>query len=226
MRKCPSLPAWGQEICRRYNFGKCTKGFRSECSFAHADTLAALGNTQLKGAPRSPIELQRAHTPLQHFQFESKLEHHPDRAWVSRLLNGIEYGVKIGYDGPHSLIKAKNLLSAYKYPHIIVAELTKECAVGRILGPFTSPPFPTLHCSGLGVVPKKNGKWRMIMHLSAPVRQSINDHISKEQYSFQYSSVDDAVKLLTAFGKGALMAEVDLKSAFHVVPVHKLTGSY
>ena len=133
-----------------------------------AGTLAALGNTQLKGAPISPTELQRAHTPLRHFQFESELEHHPDKAWVSWLLNGIEYGVKIGYDGPHSPIKAKNLPSAYKYPHIIDAELTKECAVGRILGPFTSPPFPTPHCSGLGVVPKKNGKWRMIMHLSAP----------------------------------------------------------
>ena len=186
-----------------------------------AGTLAALGNTQLKGAPRSPIELQRAHTPLQHFQFESELEHHPDRTWVSWLLNGIKYGVKIGYDGPHSPIKAKNLPSAYKYPHVIDAEPTKECAEGRILGPFTSPPFPTLHCSGLGVVPKKNGKWRMIMHLSAPVGQSINDHISKEQYSLQYSSVDDAVKLLTALGKGALMAKVDLKSAFRVVPVHK-----
>ena len=60
----------------------------------------------------------------------------------------------------------------------------------------------------------------MIMHLSAPTGQSINDHISKEQYSLQYSSVDDAVKILTALGKGALMAKVDLKSAFRVVPVH------
>ena len=53
--------------------------------------------------------------------------------------------------------------------------------------------------------------------------QSINDHISTEQikYSLQYSSIDDAVELLTALGKGALMAKVDLKSAFRVVPVHQ-----
>ena len=109
------------------------------------------------------------------FQFKSGLEFHPDRAWVSWLLYGIKYGVKIGYNSLQSPIKSKNLPSAYEYPHIIDAELTKERAAGRILGPFTSPPFPTLYCSGLGVVPNKNGKWRMIMHLSAPVGQSIID---------------------------------------------------
>ena len=185
-----------------------------------AGTRGALGTTLQKGAPRNPTEPQRAHTPLRHFQFERELKTHPDRAWVSWLLHGMKYGVKIGYDGPRSLIKAKNLPSAYKHPHIIDAELAKECAAGRILGPLSSSPFPTLHCSGLGAVPKKNGKWRMIMHLSAPTGQSINDHISKEQYSLQYSSVEDAVKILTALGKGALMAKVDLKSAFRVVPVH------
>ena len=136
------------------------------------------------------------------------------------MLHGIECGVKVGYDGPRSPIKATNLASAYKYPHIIDTELAKECAAGRILGPFSSSPLPNLHCSGLGVVPKKNGKWRMIMHLSAPIGQSINDHISKEQYSLQYASVDDAIQILTNLGKGALMAKVDLKSAFRVVPVH------
>ena len=45
----------------------------------------------------------------------------------------------------------------------------------------------------------------MIMYLSAPTGQSINDHIPKEQYSLQYGSVDDAMKILTALGKGALM---------------------
>ena len=142
-----------------------------------AGILVAFGNTQQKGAPNNPTELQRAHTTLHHFQFKSGLEFHPDRAWVSWLLYGIKYiyGVKIGYNSLQSLIKSKNLPSAYEYPHIIDAELTKERAAGRILGPFTSPPFPTLYCSGLGVVPNKNGKWRMIMHLSAPVGQSIID---------------------------------------------------
>ena len=59
----------------------------------------------------------------------------------------------------------------------------------------------------------------MILHLSAPLGKSINDHISKENFSLHYASVDDAIHMLSALGKGALMAKVDLKSAFRMVPV-------
>ena len=86
-----------------------------------------------------------------------ELVNHSDRAWVSWLLHGIKCGIKVGYDGPRSPIKANNLASAYKNLHIIDTELAKECAAGRILGPFSSSPLPNLPCLGLGVVPKKNG---------------------------------------------------------------------
>lgn len=68
-----------------------------------------------------------------------------------------------------------------------------------------------------------SGKWRMIYHLSAPAGQSINDFISKENLSFSlhYASVDDATSILSRLGKGALLAKVDLKSAFRMVPVHR-----
>ena len=129
----------------------------------------------------------------------------------------------IGYKGPIGPNEAKNLPSALQHPLIIDAELAKECAAGHILGPFQSRPLTNLHCSGIGVVPKKNNKWRMIMHLSAPAGNSINDHnvISRDEFSLHYSSVDDAVKLLVSLGRGASMAKVDLKSAFRMVPVRK-----
>ncbi len=38
--------------------------------------------------------------------------------------------------------------------------------------------------------------------------------------SLQYSLVDDATTILSRLGKGALLAKVDLKSAFSMVPVH------
>ena len=56
------------------------------------------------------------------------------------------------------------------------------------------------------------------MHLSAPEGESI---ISKEQFTFTYFSIDDAIKLLDPLGQHALMAKVDLRSAFRMVPVHK-----
>jgi hypothetical protein len=80
--------------------------------------------------------------------------------------------------------------------------------------------LPSLHCSGLGAVPKKNGKWKVIMHLSASRGVSVNDHISKEEFSLSYTSIDRAVELVTQLGRGALMAKADLQAAFRMIPVH------
>ncbi len=39
-----------------------------------------------------------------------------------------------------------------------------------------------IHCSPFGVIPKRGrpGKWRLIVNLSAPKGNSVNDGISKE----------------------------------------------
>ncbi len=136
------------------------------------------------------------------------------------MLDGINNGVRIGYSGSHETLTAPNLRSAFQNSHIIDKELQQELEAGHILGPFIHKPFPNLHCSGLGAVPKKNGKWRVIMHLSAPHGSSINDHISRDDFSLTYSSVDDAVRIVMRLGKGARMAKTDLQSAFRMVPVH------
>ena len=134
--------------------------------------------------------------------------------------SAIQHGVSLGYRGPRGSRTTRNLVSSHQHPHVS-AELKKECAAGHILGPLTVPPFPNLKCSGVGVVPKKNGKWHMIHHLSAPHGRSINDFISRDEYSLHYSTVDDAISCLWSLGLGALMAKVDLKSAFRIVPVFR-----
>ena len=118
-------------------------------------------------------------------------------------------------------MEARNLLSAHTHPTVVDEEIQQECQAGQLLGPFRERPLPNLKCSGVGVVPKKNGKWRMIHHLSAPPGSSVNVHIPKDPYSLQYSSVDDAVCLLCSLGNGAQMAKVDLKFAFRIIPVQK-----
>lgn len=166
-----------------------------------------------------PRELQRAHTTLRRSNFEHELRSHPDKAWVTWLLDGIDKGVPIGYTGSAVPLKSRNLSSAHAHPEVVDAELAKEIAAGRIIGPFTEPPWRNLRTSGIGVVPKKNGKWRAILHLSAPEGHSVNDHINKDEFSIHYSSVDDAVALLSQYGQDALMAKVDLKAAFRLIPV-------
>ena len=59
----------------------------------------------------------------------------------------------------------------------------------------------------------------MILHLSAPLGNSGNDGIDKDQFPIKYSTVDEAISLVTSFDAGAVMAKVDLRAAFRMVPV-------
>ena len=55
---------------------------------------------------------------------------------------------------------------------------------------------------------------------------SVNDHINKEDFPVHYSSVDDAVALLSQYGQDALMAKIDLKAAFRLIPVQAADWVY
>ena len=63
-------------------------------------------------------------------------------------------------------------------------------------------PFQPFHCLGLGVVPKQDGTWRVITHLSAPDGLSINDYIDPESITLSYTTVDDAVGISQRLGRG------------------------
>jgi len=114
-------------------------------------------------------------------RFERALGNYPDKAFVTWLLDAIDNGLSIGYSGPRTPHIAPNLISAHCHPAVSDKELQKELQSGRILGPYKDR-LPNLRCSGVGVVPKKGGQWRVIMHLSAPPGSSINDYISQTEY--------------------------------------------
>ena len=52
-----------------------------------------------------------------------------------------------------------------------------------------------------------------------PYGSSINDSINPEDYALSYCSVDDTFAIVSALGKGTIMAKIDLKNAFCLVPV-------
>ena len=143
---------------------------------------------------------------------------HPDQAFVSRLIHSLINGFDIGYTGPHSQLTAPNLPSAHQHPTFVDEALQKEIAEHRLAGPYPTPPYDNLHCSGVGIVPKKDGGWGLIYHLSAPEGHSINDFIDKQNYSLQYKTVDHAIQICLTPGSGALLAKVDLKKRLQIVP--------
>ena len=96
------------------------------------------------------------------------------------------------------------------------AYLANEVSLGRVAGPFDSPPLPGLHISSFGVIPKKGqpGKWRLIVELSPPNWSSVNDGISPDELTMEYIHVDHIIRMVSQHGPGALMAKFDVAAAY------------
>ena len=91
-----------------------------------------------------------------------------------------------------------------------------EQTMGRIAGPFVTPPFPNLVISPLGLIPKSEpGKFRVIHDLSFPKGDSITSGIPKESCSVSYEDYDYLISLLTSVGQGCFIAK-----AFRIITVH------
>ena len=73
--------------------------------------------------------------------------------------------------------------------------------------------------SPLGLVPKPNGGWRRIHHLSHPRGSSVNCNIPEEFGTLEYTTFDDAIEMLLKVGPGAIFVKRDLADAFRHIPV-------
>lgn len=54
----------------------------------------------------------------------------------------------------------------------------------------------------IGLVPKRDGSFRLIQHLSFPKGESVNIFIDQRLYSVNYSSFDHAVDMISSLGQG------------------------
>ena len=68
-------------------------------------------------------------------------------------------------------------------------------------------------------MPKTTSGYRLITHLSYPPSSSVNDFIDKKNSTVQYSSFDKAISI-KKLDKNALIAKMDIKSAFRLLPVY------
>ena len=148
------------------------------CPNTNMNLSSATAITQRPRVPaRAPINKHKPDTPLQPEVFAMSLHNYLDRTFVESLLWSLCHGFNLGYTGALCIRLSSNLKSALEHKVIVQQGLDLECKRGHMAGPYNRPPLPTLQCSGIGVVPRKNGSWRLIMHLSAPRGLSINDGI-------------------------------------------------
>ena len=146
-----------------------------------------------------------------------------------RVCDFLEFGFPMGVSpdfvlqsvNKKDLWKFRNHKGATDFPDDINKYLQKEIKQKSILGPFKTCPFSSgIKISPLNSVPKKDSnERRVILDLSYPKGNSVNDFISKEFYleekiDLMYPKVDDLVQLIKAKGKGCLLFKVDLRKAF------------
>ena len=102
--------------------------------------------------------------------------------------------------------------SATATSSFISSHLAEACCRQETAGPYNTPPFPNLHCSGLGTVPKKNGKLRPNHHLSAPSGQSVNDGISRDEFSLNCSAAEIVYHLSSSYTLPSTLDKIEEKS--------------
>ena len=137
------------------------------------------------------------------------------------MIDGFSFGFRVGFVGTSRLHLASNLQNAKEKPEILAARLEKELCAGRIVGPFSRPPFDNFISLPLGIVPKKTpGEFRLIPRLSYPDGSSVNDFIPDQFSSVQYASIRDAITLIKSLGGACYMAKTNIKSAFLIIPIH------
>ena len=161
-------------------------------------------------------------TPLHWQEWDKSLTDHPDQQFRSYIVNGIRYGFRVGFNYAQKCHRSgNNLLSSKEQPQVVNEYLMAECCEGRVLGPLDPSGLPHVHTSRIGVIPKSTpGKWRLIVDMSSPEGFSVNDGIPEALCSLSYVTINDAVQGVLAYRQGALLAKVDIRSAYRTVPVH------
>ena len=152
--------------------------------------------------------------------WEPYLSAHPDRALADYLRRGFGSGFRISFAGSLLRSSRRNMASVARNPQVVDSFIEEECRAGRMV---SSVDPAGIHISPMGLVPKSNrpGQFRLVVDLSSPAGGSVNDGIDSDLCSLSYTSVSHAVRLVQACGVGALMAKLDLKSAYRMVPVHQ-----
>ena len=168
-------------------------------------------------------QLRHIETPVRLAVWQEALANHPDQRFASYILKGLEEGFRVGFNHREARLQQ----GAHNMPcsnHDVVSEYLKgELNLNRLVRLSNrEAALAGIHCSPIGIIPKKNkpGKWRLIVDLSSPEGASVNDGVNKELCSLSYTSVDVIAEKVVELGQGTLLAKMDIKQAYRMIPVH------
>ena len=166
-----------------------------------------------------PVIIENTFVNIEKFEF--LLHGYPDSSLVHFILNGFRHGFNLGFRGLINEKPLKNNKSARDNPEKVSEAIAKEVDRGHTAGPFHAPPFPHCHISPLGAAPKPDGSCRLILDLSQPSGDSVNDNIDKREFPCNYTHFDAATDIVFRMGKGCYLTKIDIKHAYRLLPVRK-----
>jgi hypothetical protein len=169
--------------------------------------------------PFKPLPLSVENTFVNIPRFAELLKGYPDGHQVEYILHGLRHGFDIGFAGQISEQARGNNRSARDNHVKVTLAINKEITRGHTAGPFSHPPFPVNHISPLGAAPKQDGTCRLVLDLSQPKGESVNDYIDKSEFPCSYMHFDTATELVIRVGMGCYLSKIDIKHAYRLLPV-------
>ena len=86
---------------------------------------------------------------------KKRLSTYPFTDIAQNLVHGLEFGFKLNYSGPRRPVEISTKGIAGERAVVAKNKILKEINMGRIVGRFPTPPFPTFRVSPIAVIPKK-----------------------------------------------------------------------
>ena len=154
------------------------------------------------------------------------------------IIDGLTNGFSIGFDDEKT-VESDKIAGDTCYIPLSGAEkqgvsdwVKKGVDKGFICGPYDTDykfDFGKLFLAPVFVVPKPNGTWRPIVHLSYKkydYMYSINELLCDYMKTIQYIKFKEVVNLVNNAGPGAFIFLVDAQDAYYRVPTHPNDWKY
>ena len=180
------------------------------------------GDTQMRGGAKIPVKSQWNLELL-----ESLLRGYSDKQVVDWLRYG--WPVSRPPNWPDPIGTFANHGTAVNFPEDVEKYINKELDRGAISGPFDQIPFNTsrVGVSPLSTRPKKDStERRILMDLSWPPGQSVNDGIGKDQFmgmkaKLSFPTVDAIAHRIVELGQEeqVCLFKIDLSGYFRQLPL-------
>ncbi len=179
--------------------------------YQYTSELLALEQVGSASASPQPVAIQ-GFLPLD--RWAPYLNLHPHQMFTTFIRRGIQCGFRVGFDRNHKLKScSSNHQSVYENTSVVDAYIAREVSQGKLAVASRG------EVSHYWAKPRQPGKYRLVVDLLSLQGFSINDGIASELCSLHCLSVEQAVELVKLCGPGALMAKIDLHSAYRMVPV-------